>query len=128
VLQRLVLEFKGYYPAEVGLRKFLTEPEAEVLECLWEIGEKGECCKDIRERLAVKGCSHSNATIDKTLKSLEAKGVAASQIVTHSPAQLVYYPTTNRERAQAILIERIVSNLNASMPEALAQAVKKLKP
>jgi predicted transcriptional regulator len=124
----LVLEFKGYYPAEVGLRKFLNEPEAEVLECLWEIGEKGECCKNIRERLAVKGCRHSNATIDKTLRNLETKGVASSQVVTRSPAQLVYYPTTNRERAQAVLIEGIVSNLHISMPEALAQAVKKLKP
>jgi DNA-binding MarR family transcriptional regulator len=124
----LVLEFKGYNPTEVGLRKFLTEPEAEVLECLWEMGDKGECCKEIRDRLAVKGCNHSNATINRTLKSLEAKGVAASQVVTHSPAQLVYYTKTNREKAQAILIEGVISNLNASMPEAFAHAVKKIKP
>jgi predicted transcriptional regulator len=123
----LVLEIKGYDPTEVGLRKFLTPSETEVLECLWEHGEKGECCKDIREHLAGKGCSHSYATIDKTLRSLEAKGVATSRKVTRSPPQQVYYPAAGRDKTQAILIEHIVSNLNEAMPEALTQAMKKLK-
>ena len=82
----MVLEFKGYDPTEVGLRKFLTDTEAEVLECLWEIGNEGECCKNIREHIVGKGCSYSYATVDKTLKSLEEKGVATSRIVTKSPA------------------------------------------
>jgi hypothetical protein len=127
-MQRLVLEFKGYNPTEVGLRKFLTESEAEVLECLWEVGEKGEGAKGVREHLIRKGCSHSHATVDKTLKSLEAKGVATSRTVTRSPPQLVYFPAASPEKTPTILIEGIVSNLNKAMPEALAQAVKKLKP
>jgi len=124
----LVLEFKGYNPTEVGLRKFLTEPETEVLECLWEVGEKGEGAKGVREYLAGKGRNQSFATVDKTLRSLEAKGVATSRTVTRSPPQLVYFPATSPEKAPTILIESIVANLNEAMPEALVKAVKKLKP
>ena len=47
----MVLEIKGYDPSGVGLRKFSTTPETEVLECLWELGEKGGGTKAVQKHL-----------------------------------------------------------------------------
>lgn len=125
---KMVLEFKGYDPSEVGLRKFLTTQETEALECLWELGEKGGGAKAIQKRLVEKGCNHSPVTVDRALTGLKEKGAISCRSVTQGEPPLVYYSSVAREKLPSLLVDRLVSKLNEAMPEATAQAVKKLKP
>lgn len=124
----MVLEINGYDPTEVGLRKFLTMQETEVLGCLWELGKEGGSAKAIRQRLATQGCRHSLATVNKALKGLKGREVVSSKIVAHSTPQNVYYPLINRDKLPGLLVDKLVYTLNEAMPEAFAYAVKKLKP
>ena len=125
---KMVLEFKGYDPSEVGLRKFLTIQETEVLECLWKLGKGGGNATVIQKHLSTQGCKHSLATVDKTLTCLNDMGVISCNGAAHNKPPLVYYPLIDREKLPTILVDRLVSKLNEAMPEATAQAVKKLKP
>jgi DNA-binding HxlR family transcriptional regulator len=124
----MVLEIKGYDPTEVGLRKFLTTQETEVLGCLWDLGKDGGNSKAIKGRLDEMDCRHSLATITKTLKGLKERGIVESKVIARSAPQNVYYALVDRERLPAMLVGELVSTLNKAMPEAMAYAVKKLKP
>ena len=123
----MVLEFRGYYPSEVGLRKFLSVQQSEVLECIWALGEKGGEAGDIRNRLASEGCAHSLPTVKKVLDQLKDMGIVGCQVVSSSTARLCYYPTVSREDAARHLVERFIDYLNAAMPDAMSKAVKDLR-
>jgi predicted transcriptional regulator len=125
---KMVLEFKGYDPSEVGLRKFLTIQETEVLGCLWELGKEGGDANVIQRRLGAQDCNHSLATVDKTLTGLKNMGVISNKNVAHNKPNLVYYPLIDRDKLPAFFVDGLVSTLNEAMPEAMAHAVKKLKP
>jgi hypothetical protein len=62
----MVLIIRGYDPTEIGLRKFLTEPEKEVLTCLWETEKTAAAPRRSRDAWTRRGLPHSNATIVKT--------------------------------------------------------------
>ncbi len=124
----MVLEIKGYNPAEVGLRKFLTTQETEVIGCLWDLGKGGGTPKTIQERLSAQGCRHSVATVDKALKNLKEMGVVSVKLMAKSAPKNVYYPLMGREELPGYMVGRLVSTLNQAMPEAMSRAAKKLNP
>jgi Fe2+ or Zn2+ uptake regulation protein len=123
----MVLEFKGYYPSEVGLRKFLSTQQSEVLGCLWAMGEKGGEAGEIRNRLASEGCAHSLPTVKNVLNQLKDMAVAGCRVSSSSAARLCYHPTVDRKDATMYLVERYIMALNEAMPDAMSKAVKDLR-
>ncbi len=118
----MVLIIRGYDPTEVGLRKFLTEPEMEVLSCLWEKGKDGCSAKALKECLDSRGHRHSPATINKTLKGLSGRGIVASRVVVRSAPLNMYYPIVAEGELSGLLVGQLVSSLYLAMPEAVARA------
>jgi len=57
---------------------------------------------------------------------MKEMGLVASRSVAHSPPQTVYAPLVTREEVPAFLVDRLITNLNKAMPEAVARAIKKL--
>ncbi len=120
------LEFRGYNPSEVGLRKFLTIQQSEVLGCLWAMGEKGGVAGEIRNRLASEGCAHSLPTVKNVLDQLKDMAVVGCRVASSSAARLCYYPTVDRKDATMHFVERYIISLNEAMPDAMSKAVKDL--
>jgi len=71
----MVFSFKGFYPDEIGVRKFLTAREAEALRCLWRKGEEGVSAEDIRSLILKEGRTVSLVSINTALRDLKAKGL-----------------------------------------------------
>lgn len=122
----MVLTIRGYDPTEIGLRKFLTEPEREVLTCLWETGKDGCSEKALKRCLDAKGLRHSNATIMKTLNGLRERGAVGSRVVTRSTPDTEYFILMTERELTTLLVDQFVASLNDAMPEAVAYSARKL--
>jgi predicted transcriptional regulator len=124
MLTALVLNFKGYDPTEVGLRKFLSIQETEVLTCLWGKEKNGAAPEEIRVQLAAGGSPHSPATIKKALDGLGRWGLVESRMVAKSTPRLCYFAAVNEDKATAHLVGRFLSSVKAALPEELARAAR----
>ncbi len=120
----MVLNFKGYDPTEVGLRKFLSIHETEVLTCLWGKEKNGAAPEEIRVQLAAEGSPHSLATVKKALHNLGELGMVESRLVSRSAPRLCYFAAVDEGEAAAHLVGRFLSSVNAALPEELARAAK----
>ncbi len=120
----LVLEFKGYDPTEVGLRKFLSIHETEVLTCLWGKEKNGAAPEEIRAQLDAEGCPHSLATVKKALDNLGEWGLVEPRPVSRSAPRLCYFAAVDEGEATAHLVRRFLSSVNSTLPEELARAAK----
>ncbi len=122
----MVLEIGGYSPSQVGLRKFLSTTQKEVLECLWGLGEKGGDAVEIRRRLASQGCSHSLLTVRKVLDQLRGMGVVGVKVTSSSAVRVSYYPVVSQKDIARHLVGRLVAYMEEAMPDTMRKVEKGL--
>ncbi len=122
----MVFSFKGFYPNEMGIRKFLTVREAEALRCLWGKGLDGVSAEDIRTVILKEGRIVSLVSINTALRDLKAKGLCKFKTGSSSSVHLCYEPTVSECDLSSRLVGDLVSNINDAMPDELADAAKKL--